>query len=176
MAEHLAPSPVSLAAEVLSQLPADSWVVLHDLHLATRRTPVAHVLVGPPGVQVVTSAAWQGQVRERDVRAAADVAAEVTALLGSVLSDDVRPVLCYETEEFVDAWSEGVVVASAATVVELSAARRAVLEPTEVRRVAAELTSLTSVARHGGSHRRALEKPRRSLRLLRHAQGFAPQR
>ena len=170
MAERIAPVAVDRVGEALANLPSESWAVLQGLRIPGRRQVVDHVLVGPSGVHVLSSDKWQGQVRERTVRDAADAAEAVASYLTSVIRDDVRPVLCYDTEEYVDAWSAGVVVASASTVVELVSARRAVLEPDEVSAVGDELAGLASpsgeVKRQVGSHR-AADHRRVGLRLVR---------
>jgi hypothetical protein len=162
---------VDRVAEALANLPVESWTVLHGVRVPGRRQVIDHVLVGPPGVHVVVSEKWQGQVRERDVREAADAADAVASYLTSVIRDDVRPVLCHDTEDYVDGWSDGVVVASAGTVVELVSARRSVLGPDEVRAVAMELAGLatpTEIAKRPvGSHRAEPERRRSSLRLVR---------
>ena len=171
MAERIAPVAVDRVGEAIANLPTESWTVLHDLRIPGRRQVVGHVLVGPSGVHVVSSDKWQGQVRERAVRDAADAADAVASYLTSVIRDDVRPVLCHDTDEYVDAWSAGVVVASASTVVELVSARRAVLEPDEVEAAVLELSGLASpvddVKRPVGSHRAATERRRSGLRLVR---------
>ena len=171
MAERVAPLAVDRVVEALVDLPADSWTVLHGLRLPDRRRVIDHVLVGPSGVHVVSTDTWHGQVRGRALRDAADAADSVASYLTSVIRDEVRPVLCHHTDEYVDAWRDGVVVASAGTIVELVSARRAVLEPDEVRAVALELSGLETPAEDGkrpvGSHRAVTERRRSNLRLVR---------
>ncbi len=52
-----------LTAAAMSALPADDWTVLYDVAWpGRRRASIDHVVVGPPGVLVVTTESWAGNV------------------------------------------------------------------------------------------------------------------
>jgi len=51
----------------LLALPADDWTVLHDVAWpGRRRASIDYVVIGPPGVFVVTTKTWLGQVTVED--------------------------------------------------------------------------------------------------------------
>ena len=90
-------------AEALAQLPGGSWTVFHDVKWPGRRyANVDHIVVGPPGVFVIDSKNWSGDVsitdgvlrqnkwsRERTVAAAAEAGLAVSRLVPLL-----RPTWC----------------------------------------------------------------------------------
>ncbi len=96
-------------ASALGQLPRGTWTVFHDVKWPERRyANVDHIVVGPPGVFVIDSKNWSGQVavkdgvlrqngrsREKDVAAAAEAGLAVARLVPLPEPHLVHPVLCF---------------------------------------------------------------------------------
>lgn len=95
-------------AQVLDELPDDSWVVLHDVPWPGRpKANIDHVAVGPTGIYVIDTKNWSGHVRVRGgqllqngrrrtstVESASRAAADVATLPG-LPRVPVRAVLCF---------------------------------------------------------------------------------
>lgn len=140
-------------AEALALLPGESWTVLHDLRWPGRKhANIDHVVVGPPGVFVIDTKNWTGDVAVHDgvlrqngrarataVAGAADAAAAVHAVLPGLARSAVFPVLCFVSAEPLSGRSGDVLVCSTANVVELLASRRVSMCPAEARRTAERL-------------------------------------
>lgn len=142
-----------VTARVLSQLPATSWTVLHDLHWPGRRfANVDHLVIGPPGVFVIDSKNWNGRVevrhdvlrqngrvRESAVAGAAEAALAVARLTTIVPPHQVFPVLCFVRDESLVGWARDVMVCSTDNLVEMLTSRRAVLTDPQRQQVALDL-------------------------------------
>ncbi len=110
-------------ATALMALPP-SWTVLSDLDWpGSRHANIDHVLVGPPGVFVVDSELWAGQVTLEDavlqhdgrdgrpvVRDAASAAKSLASLVASVRADHVQAVVCLAEADSPVGWVDGVLV------------------------------------------------------------------
>lgn len=142
-----------LTAAALSQLPAGTWTVFHDLRWPGRRfANVDHVAVGPPGIFVIDSKNWSGSItvqnnvlrqngrsRETAVAGAAEAAIAVGQLTRAVPITHVVPVLCFVRDEQLTGWSRDVVVCSTATLVSYLLTRPAELTAEQVGLASLEL-------------------------------------
>ncbi|MFC6287593.1 nuclease-related domain-containing protein [Nocardioides sp. GCM10027113] len=140
-------------ARALEALPGGAWTVLHDLGWPGRKHPnVDHIAVGPPGVFVVDTKNWPGDITVRDgvlrqggrarataVAAVRDAAAEVAALVPSLARDAVHPVLCFVSDGPLSGRAGEVLVCSTSNVVATLATRPVVMSDAEARRTASEL-------------------------------------
>jgi hypothetical protein len=154
---------------VLGALPREQWRVLHDVPWPGRpRAAIDHVVVGPGGVFVISSKNWPGVVAVRDgvlrqdrysrqgvVTSAVEAAGAVARLLRTV-SCPVTPVLCLVRDDKVVANSEGVLICSTATIVDLLRSRAPVLADLQVQRLALVLADHRSpvMAAASRAHRR----------------------
>ena len=132
----------------------DGWTVLRDLTWPDRAYDnVDHIVIGPPGVFVIDSKTWTGQVtlsdnvlrknryrEDRSVGRTAEAARAVAALASVVPPNQVHPVLCFFGESNVMGWASDVMVCSTANVVEALKSRRPALTPAEMRAAAHQLT------------------------------------
>jgi len=135
------------SADLLSQLTAQGWFLLHDVHWPGR--PLAnldHVLVGPGGVVVVDVKSWSGKVEVRAgelrqngytrnpaVDGALGQAAAVAALLDPPHRHLVRSIMCLAGQpDFQGVTGSGVEVLGVNLVAERVAALPAVLDPPAV--------------------------------------------
>jgi hypothetical protein len=105
---------------------------LHDLSWrGQQHANIDHVVVGPPGIFVIASTSWSGRVtveegvlrqdghdRSSAIRAAIVAAAAVSATASSVRFDHVHGVLCLADQSIPSEWVGGVLVCSAADLVE----------------------------------------------------------
>ncbi len=118
-------------AGALGQLPSGTWTVFHDVKWPGRRyANVDHIVVGPPGVFVIDSKNWSGQVavkdgvlrqdgrsREKDVAAAAEAGLAVARLVPLLEPHLVHPVLCFVRDDELSGWARDVMVCSTSNVV-----------------------------------------------------------
>ena len=140
-------------AEVLSQLPGETWTVFHDLRWPGRRfANVDHVVVGPPGVFVIDSKNWSGSVtvkdnvlrcngysKEREVASAAESALAIAQLAPLLRPDVAKPVLCFVRDEPLTGWARDVMITSTSTLVEMLQSRPTLLSPEDVRHLSLDL-------------------------------------
>jgi len=140
-------------AAALAQLPAVTWTVFDDVRWPGRRyANVDHIVVGPPGVFVIDSKNWSGQVtvkagvlrqsgrsREASVSAAAEAGLAVAGLVPTLEPHFVHPVLCFVREEELSGWARDVMVCSTPNVVALLTSRSAVLAEHEVTQLCLDL-------------------------------------
>lgn len=155
-------------ADVLSQLPQDTWTVFHDLRWPGRRfANVDHVVVGPPGVFVIDSKNWSGSVtvkddvlrcngyaKEREVVSAAESALAIAQLAPLPGPDVAKPVLCFVRDEPLKGWARDVMITSTSTLVQMLQSRPAVLSPDDVRHLSLDLdASIRSALEAEGSTR-----------------------
>jgi hypothetical protein len=118
-------------AAVLAGLPA-GWTALHDLKWQGRTYDnVDHVVVGPPGIFVIDSRVWSGSVsvsrgvlrqdghdRTSAIQAAIAAASAVSSSASAARFDHVHGVLCLVGKDVPAEWVGGVLVCSAAELVE----------------------------------------------------------
>lgn len=142
-------------ARVLGSLPADQWLVFHDVPSPGHRSDsLDHVLVGPSGVFVVDSESWSGEIevadgvlrqdgrkRDRYAVAVADAAHAVGELVPGLEPTSVKPVLCFARDEPVYGWSHDVMVCSTANVTTFLESAPRVLGDTERREIAAVVST-----------------------------------
>ncbi len=154
-------------AEVLAALPPDHWTVLHDLAWPGRRyANVDHIAIGPPGVFVIDSKNWSGQITVRDqvlrqngyrrepaVAGAAEAALAVAQLTAAAGPDVVHPVLCFVTDEPLVGWARGVMVCSTSNLVQMLGSRPQKLSMAEAAEISLQLDALLVPA---GSARRGV--------------------
>jgi hypothetical protein len=140
-------------AAALTQLPAETWTVLHDVRWPGRRyANVDHIVVGPPGVFVVDAKNWSGRVatkddvlrqngrsRERDVVAAAEAGLAVAGLVPLLEPQLVHPVLCFVRDDELAGWARDVMVCSTSNLVSMLTSRPAVLAPDQATQIARNL-------------------------------------
>jgi hypothetical protein len=145
--------------EALMALPPTSWQVLHDVAWPGRQLAnIDHVVVGPPGVFVIDSKNWSGQITVEDgvlrqgrrtrvptVRSAEAARAAVAGLLPRVDPRHVHAVLSF-TGEAPGRAIDGVRICSTDTLVRLLTSSKAVLPDDQVRAVAESLRSVLSSA------------------------------
>ena len=140
-------------ANALAQLPSGTWTVFHDVKWPGRRyANVDHIVVGPPGVFVIDSKNWSGQVavkdgvlrqngrsREKDVAAAAEAGLAVARLVPLLEPHLVHPVLCFVRDDELSGWARDVMVCSTSNVVTMLTSRSAVLAEHEVNQLCLDL-------------------------------------
>ena len=131
-------------AERLREL-GPEWVTFEELRWPRRGFASAdHIAVGPGGVFVIDVRHWtgrttlrggalreNGQSREEHVAGAAEAAPAVAELTGAY-GGHVRSVLCLSEQTHIRGVSEGVLLCSIDTMVELLLSRPAVLTASEV--------------------------------------------
>jgi hypothetical protein len=173
----------SAIARVLRQLPSAQWRVFHHVGWPGRQfASIDHVLVGPQGVFVVDTKAWNGEVvvrsgtlrqnghRRTEAVAGATIAAEaVSEIVPGLDADAVKPVLCMVRPQPVFGWAEEVMVCSTANIVTLLTSRPKVLNEAAVSKTAELLAgslraASSPVAQMAPKTRR---RPRRRSPLLR---------
>ena len=137
-------------ARVLSRLDPSVWTTWHDVWWPGRqRANIDHVVVGPPGVHVIDSKNWSGQVivkdgvlrqngysREKEVAGAAEAAIAVLQLVPDV---PVQPVLCLVWDDPVEGWVRDVMLCSTGNLDAMVETRPPALTPEQVRATAARL-------------------------------------
>ena len=140
-------------ANALAQLPTGTWTVFHDVKWPGRRyANVDHIVVGPPGVFVIDSKNWSGQVaiedgvlrqggrsRESSVAAAAEAGLAVARLVPLLEPRRVHPVLCFVRDDELSGWVRDVMVCSTSNVVTMLTSRSAVLAEHEVNQLCLDL-------------------------------------
>ena len=148
-------------AEVLAALPGDVWTVLHDVRWPGRRfANVDHVVIGPPGVFVIDSKNWSGEITVRDdvlrqngyrrepaVAGAAEAALAIAQLTSVVRADVVRSVLCFVRAEEVAGWARDVMVCSTGNLLDLLQSRPERSLPHRYARLPGQLDAQLSAAR-----------------------------
>lgn len=154
----------------LSELDAAVWTVWHDVRWPGReRANIDHVVVGPPGVFVIDSKNWSGDLtvangvlrqnghsRESAVAGVAEAGLAVFELVPDV---PVHPVMCFAREEPLSGWVRDVMLCSTNNVVVMLQTRPQALTPDQVRTLSARLDLALRVA--GSSARSAGRPPRR---------------
>ena len=61
--DELAAEGQRRTAAALAELPADTWTVVHDLRWPGHKfATIDHVVIGPPGVFVIDSQTWTGNL------------------------------------------------------------------------------------------------------------------
>lgn len=157
----------SVTAAALSGL-GDDWHVLHDVAWPGRRfANIDHVVIGPPGVYVVDSKNWSGEItwpggvlrqngrwREPAVLGV-DAAVEAVRALTKV-STPIFPVLCFVRDEAIDGRARNVLLCSTSTVARLIGSGQQRLTPEQVQAVVQDL----SVLRPAGASGARLPEPR----------------
>ena len=140
-------------ANALAGLPSGTWTVFHDMKWPGRRyANVDHVVVGPPGVFVIDSKNWSGQVavkdgvlrqggrsRETSVAAAAEAGLAVAKLVPLLEPRLVHPVLCFVRDDELSGWVRDVMVCSTSNVVTMLTSRSAALTEHEVNQICLDL-------------------------------------
>ena len=140
-------------ANALAQLPKETWTVLHDGKWPGRPyANVDHIVVGPPGVFVIDSKNWSGQVavkegvlrqngrsREKYVAAAAEAGLAVARLVPLLEPRLVHPVLCFVRDDELSGWVRDVMVCSTSNVITMLTSRSAVLAEPEVNQLCLDL-------------------------------------
>ena len=115
-------------ADAMTELPTDGWTVLHDIAWpGRRRASIDHVVVGPPGVLVITTESWSGDVvldhgvllhQGRDridaLRRAVAAAAAVASVWPGETPALVHAVMCLTGANRPSAWFGSVTVCSTA--------------------------------------------------------------
>ncbi|GAA3802662.1 nuclease-related domain-containing protein [Nocardioides panacisoli] len=128
-------------AEALEHLPHGEWDVFHDVRWSGRRyADIDHIVVGPPGVFVISSKSWSGQIavhngvvrqsgRRRDAAAIAAVEAAyaVAQLVPDISPTHVHGVLCFGGEHHVTAWSHSPMLCSTRNIATMLASRPPVM-------------------------------------------------
>ncbi len=135
-------------ADALAMLPASGWFVLHDVRWPGKRfANIDHVVIGPPGVFVIDSKAWNGVVevrngvlrqsgysREPAVASAADAAMAVAEQVPGLDPYAVQPVLCFVGDHQLEGWARDVMLCTTANLVPMLTSRPQVLDGPAVRR------------------------------------------
>jgi hypothetical protein len=142
-------------ARALGELSAEGWRVFHDVRWPGRsQANIDHVLVGPSGVFVIDSKAWDGAVevrggalrqdgrrRHRHVVAAAAAAMAVGDLVPGLHHKAIHPVICFAREESIFGWCADVMVCSTQNVVTFLTSRPRVLDEAQMTEVAETLAT-----------------------------------
>lgn len=137
----------------LGALPADEWMLFHDVKWPGRRQArIDHVAVGPPGIFVIASLNWSGRItvrcdilrqngrsREPAVARGAEAAAAVRAMTSVVDPRHVLGALCFVRDEPLHGGARDVMVCSHGELAGLLVGRERVLSPDLVREAALEL-------------------------------------
>ena len=166
-------------AAVLAGLPTGQWTVLHDLRWPGRRfANVDHVVIGPPGVFVIDSKNWSGQITVRDnvlrqngykrepaVAGAAEAALAVAQLTDVVSADRVRPVLCFVGDELLTGWARDVMVCSTRNLLHLLNSRPRTLTSAQVQFAALQLDAHLSAPDSSSASARSVRRVPRQPRL-----------
>lgn len=170
-------------ADALAALPAEGWTVLHDVAWPGRpRANIDHVVVGRPGVFVVDSKNWSGEIsirgdalfqngrsRAKTITGAATAGLAVGGLSASLPPGAVHPVLCFLRDEPLAAWVGDVVVCSTGTLADLLTSRPPMLTPEQVEQVSDDLdagfraAAAAKVAPVATTERRGTSAPRSSV-------------
>lgn len=170
-------------AEVLASGLGPAWTVLHDVRWPGRqRANIDHLAVGPTGVFVIDSKNWSGRItladgvllqngrrREWAISGCADAATAVALRLPD-LTAQVEPVLCFTRDDPMHERSNGVLLCSTSTLVELLTSRPTVWDAHDVRQVVDRVRSLEIVEMEGGDkapQRRRTAAPAPTARLER---------
>lgn len=153
----------------LLALPADDWTVLHDVAWpGRRRASIDHVVIGPPGIFVVTTKSWAGRVTAEDgvlrhdghngvaaLRGAAAAAGAVASVWPDGPPAPVYAVLCLAGAARPSAPFHCVEVCSTDTLAEMMTSTPQVLADEQLRLVTSDLSWLLTSA-HEPRHLAAL--------------------
>jgi hypothetical protein len=156
-------------AEALDELTARGWTTFHDVRWPGRqRANIDHIAVGPPGVFVIDSKNWSGDVRvvdgvlwqdgrrrEREVAAAAEAAIAVTGLLQGLAA---TPVLCFVVDEPLEGWAGDVLVCSPHNLASRLTALPPMLGPASTGRANKILEGRLTPAGRATSQRRRVDR------------------
>ena len=129
--------------EVLAELQAAGWFVLHDLAWPGRqKANIDHLVVGPGGIFVIDTKNWSGSVEVRDGvlrqngrsrESAVDGVRRAVAAVQPLVPDvPVQPVLSLHGDLTMQERAGGVILCSTSTLREMLESRPAVLEPADV--------------------------------------------
>ena len=153
-----------LIATAMTALPYDEWTVLHNVAWpGRRRATIGHVVVGPPGVLVVSTQSWSGQVTldhgvlRRKGRNRVDVLRRAVAAASAVASvwPDLPPapvhaLLCLTGPNSPSAWFGCVTACSTEALVPAMTALPVALTDEQVRVVVSDLRWLLKGAGESG--------------------------
>lgn len=150
-----------LTDTTMTALPDGEWTVLH--HVAwpgRRRASIGHVVVGPPGVLVVSTESWSGEValdrgvlrhkgrnRIDALRRAVAAASAVASVWPDVPPAPVHALLCLTGPRRPSAWFDCVTVCSTEALVPAMTALPVALTDEQVRIVVSDLRWLLKGAR-----------------------------
>lgn len=164
-----------MTSVAMTSLSTGEWTVLHNVAWpGRRRASIGHVVVGPPGIIVLSTQSWSGRVvLDRGVlrhegRNRIDALREATAAAAAVASvwpdpppAPVHPMLCLTGVNRPSAWLGGVTVCSTAALAPAMTALPVVLTEEQVRLVVSDLRWLL----RGAAESRHL--PKASIRAVR---------
>ena len=142
-----------LTTTAMTGLPAGEWTVLHNVAWpGRRRATIGHVVVGPPGVLVVTTESWSGRValdhgvlrhKGRNRIDALSRAVAAAAAVASVWPDEppapVHALLCLTGANRPSAWFGCVTACSTEALVPAMTALHVALTDEQVRLVVSDL-------------------------------------
>lgn len=151
---------------VLARLDRATWTVWHDVRWPGRpKANIDHVVVGPPGVFVIDSKNWSGQLtiadgvlkqngrsREAIVAGVAEAGLAVFELVPDV---PVHPVMCFVRQESLTGWVRDVMLCSTNNLDVMVQTRPHVLTSEQVSTLA---TRLDIAFRSAGSEARTLRR------------------
>lgn len=142
-----------LTAAAMADLPARDWTVLH--HIAwpgRRRAVIDHVVVGPPGVLVVSTESWSGDVVLDDgalrhqgrnqiaaLRRAVAASAAVASVWPGTVPAPVHAMVCLTGPDRPSAWLGSVTVCAAEALVPAMTALPVACTDEQVRLVVSDL-------------------------------------
>jgi hypothetical protein len=154
------------AAVAMTTLPASDWTVLHNVAWpGRRRATIGHVVVGPPGVLVVSTESWSGEVvldhgellhqgrsRIDALRRAVGAAAAVASVWPEMPPAPVHAMVCLTGENRPSAWLGCVTVCSTEALVPAMTALPVALSDEERRVVVGDLRWLLRGAAESRHH------------------------
>ncbi len=149
-----------LTTAALAALPVDDWTVLHDVAWpGRRRASIGHVVVGPPGVLVVSTESWSGRVvldhgallhqgrsRLDALNRAVGAAAAVASVWPHLPPAPVHAMICLTGADRPSAWLGCLTVCSTEALAPAMTALPAALSPEQRRIVVADLRWLLTGA------------------------------
>ncbi len=142
-----------LTDAAVTALPAGAWTVLHNVAWpGRRRMTIGHVVVGPPGVLVVSTENWSGEVvldhgellhqgrsQIDALRRAVEAAAAVASVWPEMPPAPVHAMVCLTGANRPSAWMGCVTVCSTESLVPAMTALPVALTDEEVRIVVGDL-------------------------------------
>ncbi|MFD0482337.1 nuclease-related domain-containing protein [Kineococcus sp. GCM10028916] len=152
-----------LVVVTLTELEAEGWVVLHDVHWPGRpKANLDHVAIGPGGVVVVDAKNWSGQVsvrdgllrndswrKDRELEVIASAVAAVSALLEPAVRSSTSGLLCLVAQEQEpQRTTSGITVVGRSELVAFLRGLEVRLEPRAVQRTAAFLRATLDSTRN----------------------------